>query len=101
MLEFEIYLPLFDNEGHPVEEGIIIALKDQLRRRFGGFTFFPQESEGEWETGGHRFRDHIVILRVLTGDGEALEWFRKWRPEVAAQLGQEDLLVTCREASKV
>jgi hypothetical protein len=101
MQEFEIYLPLSDNLGRPIREDLIESLKDALRRRFGGFTFFPQESEGEWETGGYRFRDRIVILRVLTGDAGALEWFGAWRSEVAEQLGQEEMLVIYREVEKV
>ena len=69
MLEFELYVPLHDNEGRPWTGAKVEGLKRSLTARFGGFTHFPQEGEGAWQT-GHIFRDRIVILRVLAREEE-------------------------------
>jgi len=96
MQEFELYVPLCDNAGGPVADSLVEALKDRLRQRFGGFTYFPQETQGEWETGGHRFRDRIVILRVLTADAGATQWFQALRPQLMDEFKQTDFLITSK-----
>ncbi|HEX2748288.1 MAG TPA: hypothetical protein VHM91_09850 [Verrucomicrobiales bacterium] len=94
MLQFELYVPLTGNSGELIEEALLEVLKKRLRDRFGGFTYFPQESEGEWETGGHRFRDRIVILRVLSGEEDAREWFKDRLEQFAREFGQNEFLIT-------
>ena len=94
--EFELYVPLCDNAGGPVAASLVESLKDRLRQRFGGFTYFPQETQGEWETGGHRFRDRIVIFRVLTADSGATQWFQAILPQLTDEFRQADFLITAK-----
>lgn len=98
MFEFEIYLPVTgpENKQYTLQE-----IKDRVRERFGGYTYFPQESQGEWETGGQRFHDDIVILRVLTRDDDAFAWFQALRTELIEALQQEDFLITVKEVRRV
>ena len=102
MHEYELYIPLCDNAGRPVSAGKIDSVKTRLRERFGGFTHFPQESEGEWKTGGQMFRDRIVILRVLTGqDVETQDWFRTLKCELIREFEQADFLITVRTVERI
>ena len=102
MREYELYVPLHDNEGHMIDGRKIAGLKRCLISQFGGFTHFPQEGEGQWETGGQIFRDQIVILRVLTGDDEKTAiWFQKLKRQLATAFGQRSFLITVRETKTV
>ena len=66
--EYELYVPLHDNEGRPIDEEKLNRLKRRLVDEFGGLTHFPQTNEGLWKVGTHTFRDQIVNLSVLDGD---------------------------------
>ena len=40
--EYDLYVPLFLNDGTPVSDEFIDQLGQKLLQRFGGCTFFPQ-----------------------------------------------------------
>lgn len=102
MREYEIYVPLCDNQGKEINPQWLQDLKTRLRERFGGFTYFPQEGHGEWKTGGQTFHDRIVIIRVLTPEEwEAAKWFHDLKNELTHQYGQSDFLITSRQVEKV
>ncbi|HEX2746353.1 MAG TPA: hypothetical protein VHM91_00030 [Verrucomicrobiales bacterium] len=102
MREYEIYVPLLDNEGNVIDPGKLESLKERLRERFGGFTYFPQEGEGQWITGGQTFRDRIVILRVLTPpESDSVQWFRELKAELTREYNQADFLITSRRVELV
>jgi hypothetical protein len=101
MQEYELYVPLCDNDGREIDPDLLNSLKVRLRDRFGGFTYFPQEGEGEWKTGGQTFRDRIVILRVLSADDGSGDWFRALKAELIEQYSQSDFLITSREVEKL
>jgi hypothetical protein len=66
--EYNLFVPLYDNDGRPVEARQFQALQQQLLDQFGSLTFFPQPNEGFWTVAGVTYRDAIVIYRVLTSD---------------------------------
>lgn len=66
MKEYELYVPLFLNDGTPVSDEFIDRLGERLLDEFGGCTFFPQPNKGLWTMGDVVFRDEVVIFRVLT-----------------------------------
>src|SRR5262245_50365293 len=91
--EYDLYLPLRYNDGSPVEQEKVDALRRHLTERFGGLTFFPQKSEGTWKIGSVTFRDEMVILRVLADDGvPARDFFAALKGQLKADLQQEDIL---------
>jgi hypothetical protein len=102
MNEYELYIPLSDNSGEPASPGQVASIKSRLRERFGGFTLFPQEGEGEWQTGGHRFHDRIVILRVLTEeDADSRAWFKALKQALIIEFAQTDFLITVRQVDVI
>jgi hypothetical protein len=96
--EYDLYLPLRYNDGRPVEQEKVGALKRRLTERFGGLIFLPQKSEGTWKIGRVTFRDEMVILRVLADDGaSAREFFAALKEQWKADLQQEDILIIERK----
>ena len=42
MKDYDLFVPLYYNDGRPVELPKFQALQQQLLDQFGGLTFFPQ-----------------------------------------------------------
>ena len=65
MKEYDIFVPLYFNDGSPVEAEKFQQLQERLLDRFGGLAFFPQPNKGLWRMAGVTYRDEIVIYRVI------------------------------------
>jgi hypothetical protein len=97
--EYELYVPLFFNDGTPVRDEVIDNIGERLLQHFGGCTFFPQPNKGLWKMGDVVFRDEIVIFRVLTAQvRSARRFFRQLKSELLRELQQEALLIVERDA---
>ena len=102
MKEYDLYVPLSDNNGTPIDPRKLSALKKRLVDQFGGLTHFPQENEGLWKVGGFTFRDKIVILRVLASELlEAQTFFADLKREMQQAWAQEDVLIVVRDVSTI
>jgi hypothetical protein len=100
MKEFEVYIPLYYNDGRPVNPEQLSRLKKRLVDEFGGLTHFPQENEGLWKVGHFTFRDKIVILRVLASDlSKAERFFSCLKEELKKEWQQEDVLIIARDVT--
>ena len=83
MKEYELFLPLYYNDGTPIAPGVIPALRVRLLEQFNGVTFFPQSNEGYWQMAGVTYRDEIVIFRVVASKPRvARRFFRQLKEEV-------------------
>jgi hypothetical protein len=92
--EYELYVPLFLNDGTPVSDELIDRLGERLLDEFGGCTFFPQPNKGLWKMGDVVFRDEVVIFRVLTRQVRpARKFFRELKNELLRELQQEAILI--------
>jgi hypothetical protein len=102
MREYELYVPLHDNDGRPIEFDKLTTIKRRLVNEFGGLTHFPQENEGFWKVGSFTFRDRIVILRVLATDrARADQFFLQLKDDLKKDWVQNDVLIIAREVSAV
>ena len=102
MKEYDIYVPLSNNDGTPIEPQKLRDLKKRLVDQFGGLTHFPQENEGLWKMGAFTFRDKIVILRVLASDPlEAQTFFADLKREMQQSWAQEDVLIVVRDVTTI
>ena len=98
--EYDLFVPLSDNSGKPVDSHRLGQLKRRLIDAFGGLTDFPQENEGFWKIGRVVFRDKIVILRVLSEDAQRAEQvFDELKSELIHEWGQKEVLIIAREVS--
>ena len=99
MKEYELYVPLFLNDGTPVSDEFIDRLGERLLTQFGGCTFFPQPNKGLWKMGDVVFRDEVVIFRVLTRQVRpARRFFRELKRELLRELQQEAILIVEKDA---
>ena len=98
MKEYDIFVPLRYNDGQPIEARKFQHLQEQLLRRFGGLTYFPQANQGFWKLGDVTFRDEIVIYRVLAADSRSAKRFlRTLKEQLKSEFVQEDILIVERE----
>jgi hypothetical protein len=66
--EYDLFIPLYYNDGRPIESQKFQDLQQQPLGQFGGLTFFPQRNESFWTMAGVTCRDEIVIYRVITSN---------------------------------
>jgi hypothetical protein len=60
--EYDIFVPLYFNDGRPVEAQVFQSLQETLLGQFGGLTFFPQPNKGFWRMEEVTYRDEIDNL---------------------------------------
>jgi hypothetical protein len=100
MTEYEIYLPVTNNDGTPVDADEIQRVKDLLADTFGGYTHLQHRNDGAWSIGGVTFHDEVTILRVLD-DGRAQFDMPALKKTLEARLKQESVLIVKREVDLV
>ena len=97
MKEYDLFIPLYYNDGRPIEPQKFQDLQQQLLDQFGGLTFFPQPNEGLWTMAGVTYRDEIVIYRMITSNEQEARRFlsdlKEWLKE---ELRQEEILIVER-----
>ena len=52
MKEYDVFVPLFYNDGIPIEAEKFQELQEILLDRFEGLTFFPQPNKGFYPPDG-------------------------------------------------
>ena len=98
MKEYDIFIPLFYNDGTPIEPARFQNLQGRLLERFEGLTFFPQANQGFWKFGNMTYRDEIVIYRVLSVDPAGSRAFlANLKHSLKHEFQQEEILIVERE----
>jgi hypothetical protein len=100
MKEYEIYLPMANNDGTQIDPAEIERVKRTLAAAFGGYTHLRQRSDGAWSIGGVTFRDEVTIVRVLD-DGRGSFDLRAFKRELERALQQQSILIVTREVGVV
>lgn len=98
MKEYDIFIPLFYNDGTPVEPARFQDLQQRLLEHFEGLTYFPQPNQGFWKFGNITYRDQIVIYRVISQDAAtSREFLSNLKVRLKRDLRQEEILIIERE----
>ena len=98
MKEYDIFLPLFYNNGTPIEPNKFQELQSGLLDRFEGLTYFPQANQGFWKFGDMTYRDEIVIYRVISRDSNSSrEYLGKLKEQLKQDFQQLDILIIERD----
>ena len=98
MKEYDVYVPLYYNDGGPVEPEKLQWLQEILLDHFGGLTFFPQPNRGFWRMAGVTYRDEIVVYRVLGAAGEESRRFLEdLKERLREAFDQEEILIVQRD----
>ena len=102
MKEYDIFVPLYFNDGSPIEAIKFQRLQAELLENFEGLTFFPQPNEGIWKLGDVTYRDEIVIYRVLSNRPRAARRFvSKLKQHLKRELAQEEILIIERDVESL
>ena len=89
----QIFLPLYDNRGTPIEPGLFREVRQKLLDRFGGVTAFTRTpAQGLWQDGADVERDEVLLYEVMV---EALDpaWWKTYRQELERKFRQQELVV--------
>lgn len=97
MKEYDIFVPLYYNDGTPVEAEKFQELQEVLLNRFDGLTFFPQPNKGFWKMAGVTYRDEIVVYRVITSTDGARAFLEDIKEELKAAFDQKEILIIERD----
>jgi hypothetical protein len=96
--EYDIFVPLFYNNGSPIEPAKFQELQGRLLERFEGLTYFPQANRGFWKLGDMTYRDEIVIYRVISHDSTASrEYLSSLKEHLKREFDQLDILIIERD----
>ena len=98
MKEYDLFVPLYYNDGTAIEAEKFQQLHETLLDHFGGLTFFPQPNRGFWRMAGVTYRDEIVIYRVIASVGqESRRFLADLKDRLKAELEQEEILIVERD----
>jgi len=96
--EYDLFIPLYYNDGSPVEGRKLQRIQARLLEHFDGLTFFPQPNDGYWKLGDVTYRDEIVIYRVITAKvRSARKFFAQLKSDLKRELQQEEILIVERD----
>jgi hypothetical protein len=96
--EYDIFVPLYFNDGTPIDAGKFQELQETLLDQFGGLTFFPQPNKGFWRMAGVTYRDEIVIYRVLgPSREESRRFLESLKQRLKRDFEQEEILIVERD----
>lgn len=102
MKEYDIFVPLFYNNGSPIEPTKFQELQGMLLEQFEGLTYFPQANQGFWKFGNITYRDEIVIYRVISQDsGASREFLSKFKEHLKQEFQQLDILIIERDVGRL
>jgi hypothetical protein len=92
--EYAIFIPLYYNDGSPIEPKKLQSLQRRLLAEFGGLTYFPQSNQGFWTMRGVTYRDEIVVYRALAQKARSARRFlRRLKEDLKKVLKQEEILI--------
>ena len=97
MKEYDLFIPLYYNDGTPIEPTKFQDIQGRLLERFG-LTYFPQPNQGFWKFGDMTYRDEIVIYRVISQDRTgSRDFLANLKEHLKKELKQQEILIIERE----
>lgn len=95
MLRFEILLPLFYNDGRPIEQEKYLATDDELVSHFGATSTDTVVIRGQWKYQSTVFSDQLIRIRVdLEDSQENWETMRRVKEDLKKRFDQHDIWIT-------
>jgi hypothetical protein len=100
--EYDIFVPLYYNDGSPIESAKFQEVQARLFERFEGLTYFPQPNQGFWKFGNVTYRDEIVIYRVISQDpATSRDFLANLKERLKREFQQQEILIVEREIGLV
>src|SRR5438445_821435 len=95
MIRFEILLPLFYNDGRPIEPEKIRETDDDLVQIFGAVSTDRIPVRGQWKYQTSVYTDELIRVRVDVDDTpESWELIRACKETLKARFEQVDIWIT-------
>ena len=95
MIRFEILLPLFYNDGRPIEPEKFLATDDDLVQAFGATSTDQITVRGRWKYQSTIYSDQLIRVRVdVEESAENLETMRALKETMKARFEQIDIWIT-------
>ncbi|MDQ6619990.1 MAG: hypothetical protein M3Z31_09885 [Pseudomonadota bacterium] len=93
MMLVQMLLPLYGNDGNPLEQQHFDRVRHELTEKFGGLTAYTRApAEGRWKESGQRIHDEIVIFEVMA-ERLAKAWWRDYRQALETRFAQQVIVV--------
>lgn len=100
MYRIEIYLPLFYNDNTQIEIEKFSLTKEEIVRKFSGFTAMPADPnlalEGWWQDKGIIYKDKIVIFRIDCKELNRKFW-EKYKSLLKKRFRQDEIYISYSE----
>jgi hypothetical protein len=98
--EYEIYVPVYDNQGSRYGEDLIQTFRSKLIEKFGGLTDTHHKNKGVWKIGANEYHDEVVVWRVLSlREGPKDFFIASLKAEMQEKLQQKQILVVRRQVT--
>lgn len=98
MVRFELLLPLYYNDGRPIEEEKFLVTDEELIERFDATSTDTVTVSGRWLYKGTLYADKLVRIRVDTEDDEGVRQFiLQFKETLKARFEQFDIYITAQQ----
>ena len=95
MVRFEVLLPLYYNDGRPIEQGKFLETNQELVAQFGATSTDTVIVSGRWMYQGTIYDDRLIRIHIDTDDSQAnRDFFRRYKEKLKANFQQEDIWIT-------
>jgi hypothetical protein len=95
MIRFEILLPLFYNDGRPIEREKFVQTDDELVKQFGATSTDTVVVRGNWLYQSTLYHDQLVRVRLDVADSpENFQALRDLKEILKARFEQLDIWIT-------
>lgn len=95
MIRFEILLPLFHNDGRPVERDKFLETDDEIVQLFGAASTDTVVVRGRWLYQSTVYQDQLIRVRIDVEDSaENWQSIRSLKAVLKARFDQIDIWIT-------
>jgi len=98
MVRFEILLPLYSNDGNPIEQEKFLDTNQELVTQFGATSTDAVIVSGRWMYQGIIYDDRLIRIHVDTNESPShREFFRQYKQKLKIRFQQEDIWITVQQ----
>ncbi len=102
MIRFEILLPLFYNDGRPIEREKFVEPDDQLVQQFGATSTDTVAVRGQWMYETTKYSDQLVRIRLdLDDTPENWQAVRDAKETLKQRFDQLDIWITAHRVDVI
>ena len=102
MIRYEILLPLFYNDGRPIEKEKFLQTDDELVQLFGATSTDTVVVHGRWLYQSTLYQDQLIRVRLdLQDNPENLQAVRGFKETLKTRFEQVDIWITAHRIEVV